>query len=122
MTDEQKPFEWNLTPTERRIAEVAFAVGHGDAQGACESIIEFRGKAPGWWAHNFNSVHILAMLAELRREHVADDRCRALLERIIEAHDMMMATSSMRFPADHQAAADSRYTDAIEDARRELAR
>jgi hypothetical protein len=130
MSDEQKPFEWNLTPAERRIAEVAFATTDDDEFGrAAASLVAVRRFREAWNVLTAEQYawQASALMEEMRREPdlVAQeerDRYRAVLERIIEAHDMMMATSSMRFPADHQAAADARYTDAIEDARRELAR
>jgi len=47
---------------------------------------------------------------------------RALLKRIVEAHDLMLAMDATRFPAEEQARADAEYTRAIEDARAEVER
>jgi hypothetical protein len=46
----------------------------------------------------------------------------AMLARIVDAHDAMMAMHATRFPAHEQAAADASYTDAIEDARKGIAK
>jgi hypothetical protein len=96
----EQAFEWKLTPTERRIAEHAYADNDGGAWRACQKVMHLRGER-GPWADDVSMAMNDAMLAELRREPEATPagdaatalalrdsrerthRLRALLERIV---------------------------------------
>jgi hypothetical protein len=63
----EQAFEWKLTPTERRIAEVAFANGNEGEWGAILAVARLRGERLGYSEAEENAA-CKAMLAELRRE------------------------------------------------------
>lgn len=124
-------FEWRLTPTERRIAEMAFANENAGAWLAVEKIMHLRGERGPW---NDGVERCAAMLAELRREPAAEDhsakragelldalaiaterdRYRALLERIVKAVD----NRGLDFVDSNS----NDLLDALDDARKELGR
>lgn len=60
-------FKWNLTPTERRIAEAAYADSEGGAWRAVQKVMHLRGER-GPWGDDDSMAMNDAMLAELRSE------------------------------------------------------
>jgi hypothetical protein len=92
----EKAFEWKLTPTERRIAEAAYADSEGGAWRAVQKIMHLRGER-GPWDDGLSLAMNDALLDELRREPswsldsqamdsllLSGYRARKLLERALE--------------------------------------